>query len=267
MTQQAVYPVSDAVKAKTLLTNEQYQAMYHQSIANPEAFWAEQAKRLLWSKPFSKIKDVSFAKDDLHIRWFEDGELNVSENCLDRHLAERGDDIAIIWEPDGEGKEARKITYRQLSSEVNKLANGLKALGVNKGDIVTLYMPMVPEAAMAMLACSRIGAIHSVVFGGFSPEALAGRIEDGDSHYVITADQGLRSGKTVPLKENVDAAIELCKPEQINNVIVLAHTGADVNTVVGRDIDYAHLVGQQNDACTPEAMNAEDPLFSPNRKC
>ena len=261
MTQQAVYPVSEAVKAKTLLTNEQYQAMYHQSIENPEAFWAQQAQRLLWSKPFTKVKDVSFAKDDLHIRWFEDGELNVSENCLDRHLAERGDDIAIIWEPDGEGKEARKITYRELSAEVNKLANGLKALGVNKGDIVTLYMPMVPEAAMAMLACSRIGAIHSVVFGGFSPEALAGRIEDGDSHYVITADQGLRSGKTVPLKQNVDAAIELCKPEQINNVIVLAHTGADVNTVVGRDIDYAHLIGQQSDSCAPEAMNAEDPLF------
>jgi acetyl-CoA synthetase len=261
MTQQAVYPVSEAVKAKTLLTNEQYQAMYHQSIENPEAFWAQQAQRLLWSKPFTKVKDVSFAKDDLHIRWFEDGELNVSENCLDRHLAERGDDIAIIWEPDSEGKEARKITYRELSAEVNKLANGLKALGVNKGDIVTLYMPMVPEAAMAMLACSRIGAIHSVVFGGFSPEALAGRIEDGDSHYVITADQGLRSGKTVPLKQNVDAAIELCKPEQINNVIVLAHTGADVNTVVGRDIDYAHLIGQQSDSCTPEAMNAEDPLF------
>ena len=261
MTEQAVYPVSDAVKEKTLLTKEQYQAMYHQSVENPEAFWAEQGKRLLWSKPFTKVKDVSFAKDDLHIRWFEDGELNVSENCLDRHLAERGDDIAIIWEPDAEGKEARKITYRELSSEVNKLANGLKALGVNKGDIVTLYMPMVPEAAMAMLACSRIGAIHSVVFGGFSPEALAGRIEDGDSHYVITADEGLRSGKAIPLKKNVDAAIELCKPEQINNVIVLAHTGADVNTVVGRDIDYAHLIGQQSDTCAPEAMNAEDPLF------
>lgn len=261
MTDQAVYPVSDAIKEKTLLTTEQYQAMYHQSIENPEGFWAEQAKRLLWSKPFTKVKDVSFAKDDLHIRWFEDGELNVSENCLDRHLVDRGDDIAIIWEPDSEGKEARKITYRELSVEVNRLANGLKALGVNRGDIVTLYMPMVPEAAMAMLACSRIGAIHSVVFGGFSPEALAGRIEDGDSHYVITADEGLRTGKAVPLKDNVDAAIELCKPEQINNVIVLAHTGAKVNTVVGRDIDYAKLISQQADTCVPEAMNAEDPLF------
>ena len=261
MSNQTVFPVSEKTLENTLLTNEQYLEMYEESINDPESFWTKQAQRIKWIKPFTKVKDVSFKKEDLHIRWFEDGVLNVSENCLDRHLPERKDDVAIMWEPDQEGKQTRNITYGELSKEVNQLANGLKSLGVSKGDVVTIYMPMVPEASMAMLACSRIGAVHSVVFGGFSPEALAGRIEDGNSNYVITADEGLRAGKPIPLKSNVDQAIDLCKPNQINNVIMLAHTNGDVNRVSGRDVDYRHLVDQQSVDCTPEPMNAEDPLF------
>lgn len=265
MSEQTVYPVSQLQQENALITKEQYQAMYKQSIESPNEFWAQQAQRLHWTTPFTKVKDVSFDKKDLHIRWFEDGFLNVSENCIDRHLAERGDDVAILWEPDGEHSggedEARSITYNELSKEVNRLANGLKSLGIQKGDIVTLYLPMVPEAAMAMLACARIGAIHSVVFAGFSPEALAGRIEDGGCRYVITADEGLRGGRHIPLKQNVDEAISLCPDGQINNVIVLNHTGADVNRQVGRDIDYHNLVSHQSDDCPAEPMNAEDPLF------
>jgi acetyl-CoA synthetase len=265
MSEQTVYPVSQAQRNKALLTKEQYEAMYQQSLESPDEFWAQQAQRLKWITPFTKVKNVSFDKQDLHIRWFEDGFLNVSENCIDRHLAERGSETAILWEPDGEffGKDdpARRITYQQLSSEVNRLANGLKSLGIQKGDIVTLYLPMVPEATMAMLACARIGAVHSVVFAGFSPEALAGRIEDGDCRYVITSDEGLRGGKHVPLKQNVDEAIALCPAEQVNNVIVLNHTGGNVNRQVGRDVDYHDLISQQSEICPPEAMNAEDPLF------
>lgn len=261
MSEQTVYPVSQAQREKTLLTKEQYEAMYQQSLESPDEFWAQQAQRLKWMTPFTKVKNVSFDKEDLHIRWFEDGFLNVSENCIDRHLAERGDDIAIIWESDDEDIAVRNITYNELSSEVNRLANGLKSLGIQKGDIVTLYLPMVPEATMAMLACARIGAIHSVVFAGFSPEALAGRIEDGDCRYIITADEGLRSGKHVPLKKNVDEAIALCPAEQINNVIVLNHTGGNIDRKVGRDIDYQELVSHQSDICPAERMNAEDPLF------
>lgn len=261
MSEQTVYPVSQAQREKTLLTKEQYEAMYQQSLESPDEFWAQQAQRLKWITPFTKVKNVSFDKEDLHIRWFEDGFLNVSENCIDRHLAERGNDVAIIWESDDEDIAVRRITYNELSSEVNRLANGLKSLGIQKGDIVTLYLPMVPEATMAMLACARIGAIHSVVFAGFSPEALAGRIEDGDCRYVITADEGLRAGKHVPLKKNVDEAIALCPDEQINNVIVLAHTGGNIERQVGRDIDYQELVSHQSDICPPEPMNAEDPLF------
>ncbi len=258
---QEVFPVSQETLENTLLTNEQYLEMYQESVTDPEGFWTKQAQRIQWMKPFTKVKDVSFNKEDLHIQWFEDGILNVSENCLDRHLPERENDLAIIWESDQEGKAERHITYGELSREVNQFANGLKSLGVSKGDVVTIYMPMVPEASMAMLACARIGAIHSVVFGGFSPEALAGRIEDGNSNYVITADEGLRAGKPIPLKANVDKAIELCKPNQVNNVIMLAHTKGVVNRVDGRDVDYRNLVDQQSTTCAPEPMNAEDPLF------
>ena len=261
MSEQSVFPVSQETLDKTLLTNEQYLEMYEESVNDPDTFWTKQAQRIQWMKPFTKVKNVSFKKEDLHIQWFEDGVLNVSENCLDRHLPERANDVAIIWEPDQEGKTERRITYGELSREVNQFANGLKSLGVSKGDVVTIYMPMVPEASMAMLACSRIGAIHSVVFGGFSPEALAGRIEDGNSHYVITADEGLRAGKSVPLKANVDKAIELCKPNQVNNVVLLAHTKGEVDRIDGRDVDYRSLLDQQSTTCAPEPMNAEDPLF------
>ena len=261
MSEQSVFPVSQETLDNTLLTNEQYLEMYEESVNDPDTFWTKQAQRIQWIKPFTKVKNVSFKKEDLHIQWFEDGVLNVSENCLDRHLPERENDVAIIWEPDQEGKTERRITYGELSREVNQFANGLKSLGVSKGDVVTIYMPMVPEASMAMLACSRIGAIHSVVFGGFSPEALAGRIEDGNSHYVITADEGLRAGKSVPLKANVDKAIELCKPNQVNNVILLAHTKGEVDRIDGRDVDYRSLLDQQSTTCAPEPMNAEDPLF------
>jgi acetyl-CoA synthetase len=261
MSAQTVYPVSQEQREKTLLTKEQYEVMYKQSLESPDEFWAQQAQRLTWIKPFTKVKDVSFDKEDLHIRWFEDGVLNVSENCVDRHLEKHGNDLAIIWESDDEAVAARHITYNDLSSEVNRLANGLKSLGIKKGDIVTLYLPMVPEATVAMLACARIGAVHSVVFAGFSPEALAGRIEGGDCRYVITADEGLRAGKKVPLKKNVDDAIALCPAEQVNNVIVLAHTGGHVERQTGRDIDYKELISQQSEVSPPEPMNAEDPLF------
>lgn len=263
MSEQMVYPVSQLQREKALLTKEQYLAMYQQSIDSPDKFWAEQAQRLEWITPFTKVKDVSYDKKDLYIRWFEDGFLNVSVNCIDRHLAERGDEVAILWEPDGESSDdkERRITYNELSSEVNRLANGLKSLGIQKGDIVTIYLPMVPEATMSMLACARIGAIHSVVFADSSPEALASRIEDGSCRYVITADEGLRGGKHVPLKQNVDEAIALCPTEQINNVVVLNRCGADVNRQVGRDIDYHQLISHQSKVCLPERMNAEDPLF------
>ena len=259
MTEKMIYPIQP--NQKTLLTNEQYLEMYQQSVTQPEAFWAEQAKRVDWLTPFTKVKDVSYAKDDLHIRWFEDGELNVTQSCVDRHAQSTPDTTAIVWEPDSEQGQSRLITYKQLSEQLNKFANGLKQLGVKKGDVVTIYMPMVPEAAIAMLACARIGAVHSVVFAGFSPEALAGRIEDGNSQFIITANQGLRAGKFVPLKDNIDRAIELCPSDQVKHVVVLQHTDTDVNVVPNRDVDYHTLVNTQSDVCAPEKMNAEDPLF------
>ncbi|WP_396587763.1 acetate--CoA ligase [Bermanella sp. R86510] len=259
MTEQAIYPIQPG--QKTRLTNTEYQAMYAESVRNPEGFWRKQAQRIEWRKPFNKVKDVSFDKSDLHIRWFEDGELNVTESCIDRHLKNHGDQLAIIWEPDDEQQTARHITYNQLSEEVNRLANGLRSLGVKKGDVVTIYMPMVPEASMAMLACARIGAVHSVVFGGFSPEALSGRIEDGHCHYVITANEGVRAGKTVPLKDNVDKAIQLCKPDQVQHVVVLQHTSNTCDMTTHRDVDYRKLLSEQETVCEPEIMNAEDPLF------
>jgi acetyl-CoA synthetase len=256
-----VYPVSNEVFESTLTDNTAYLSQYNASIRNPEAFWAEQAQRVQWMTPFSNVKDVSFNKDDLHIRWFDDGILNVTESCIDRHLEKHAHETAIIWEADSETTPSRNITYLELAHQVNRLANGLKAMGVEKGDVVTLYMPMVPEATFAMLACARIGAIHSVVFGGFSPEALAGRIEDGNSRFVITADEGLRGTKKVPLKSNVDKAIALCAEDQIHSVLVYAHTGAEINNVLGRDLDYHRLLEQQGNYCAPEPMSAEDPLF------
>ena len=260
MTEIKVYPVTSAASAGTHCTTAQYQDMYTRSVEDPEGFWAEHGKRIDWIKPYNKVKDVSFQKPDVHIRWFYDGTLNASANCLDRHLAKRGDQTAIIWEGDDPADD-RHISYRELYEEVCRFANGLKSLGVGRGDVVTIYMPMVPEAAIAMLACARIGAPHSVVFGGFSPEALAGRIEGCESKFVITADEGLRGGRTVPLKANVDASISNNKLDQVKNVVVVRRTGNDVAWTDDRDVWYHDLVADQPAECEPEEMGAEDPLF------
>ncbi len=257
---QAIHPVQPHWKQGAKIDDAGYQQMYRDSIEQPEAFWAEQGKRLDWIKPFTQVKDVSYAADDLHIRWYQDGTLNVAANCLDRHLATRGDQVAIIWEGDDPKDDAR-ITYRQLHGMVCRLANALKAQGVKKGEVVTLYMPMIPEAAVAMLACARIGAVHSIVFGGFSPDALAGRIEDCASKYVITADEGLRGGKVVPLKVNVDKALMKPGAAGVKKVVVVKRTGTDVAWTEGRDVWYETITAEASVDCPPEEMNAEDPLF------
>ncbi|AEG51310.1 Acetyl-coenzyme A synthetase [Sphingobium chlorophenolicum L-1] len=256
---QGVYPVPNHWAKEALVDAAQYREMYERSIADPERFWADQAQRLDWMWPFSQVKATSFSAEDFGISWFADGTLNLSANCLDRHLAERGDAIAILWEPDDPSEPERRISYRELHEAVCRFANLLKARGVKRGDRVTLYLPMVPEAAVAMLACARIGAIHSIVFAGFSPEALAGRIEDCASRIVVTADEGLRGGKKVPLKANVDAALAHCP--DVDTVIVLRRTGAAVPMVEGRDIDWAMATEAQPADCAPEEMGAEDPLF------
>ena len=260
MSDEKIYPVKPAALSRTNITEADYQRLYQQSMDQPEEFWAEQGKRIDWMKPYQKVKDVSYASDDLHIRWFEDGELNASVNCLDRHLAERGEQTAIIYEGDEPG-EAVNISYRTLYEQTCQFANVLKTQGVKKGDIVTLYMPMVPETAVAMLACARIGAVHSVVFGGFSPEALAARVIDGKSKWIITADQGVRGGKTIPLKENVERALEGDASDLVVNVFVLQRTGADVPFKAGRDIWFHEAMAEASSECPPERMNAEDPLF------
>ena len=229
-----LYPVDSNTRSRALIDADRYEAMYRESVDDNEAFWAAQAQRIDWIKPFTKIKDVSFAKDDLHIRWFYDGTLNACYNCVDRHLASKADDVAIIWEGDDPSREL-KITYRDLHKRVCKFANSLKALGAKKGDRITIYMPMIPEAAVAMLACARIGAVHSVVFGGFSPDALAGRIHDCESNIVITADEGVRGGKSVPLKANVDAAADNPNVTTLERVLVVRNTGTDVQWHDGRD--------------------------------
>ena len=255
-----VYPVSDATKERTLIDQQRYEEMYARSLADNEGFWAEQAQRIDWIKPFTKVKDVSFAKDDLHIRWYEDGTLNVCYNCVDRHLDAKGDDVAIIWEGDDPERDL-SITYADLHERVCKFANSLKVLGAKKGDRITIYMPMIPEAAVAMLACARIGAIHSVVFGGFSADALAGRIHDCESNIVITADEGVRGGKRVALKANVDAAAERPEVTTLEKVLVVRNTGADINWVADRDAWLHELENQVDADCPCEEMNAEDPLF------
>jgi acetyl-CoA synthetase len=255
-----VYPVPAATKERALIDKAGYEKMYARSIEDNEAFWAEQAQRIDWIKPFTEVKDVSFAKEDLHIRWFADGSLNACYNCIDRHLDTKGDDVAIIWEGDDPTVDL-KITYRELHERVCKFANALKKLVAKRGDRVTIYMPMIPEAAISMLACARIGAVHSVVFGGFSPDALAGRIHDCESNIVITADEGVRGGKIVPLKANVDAAAEKAEVTTLEKVLVVRHTGNDVGWVEGRDV-WLHEAEAEVDAdCPCEEMNAEDPLF------
>ncbi len=252
------FPVPDDLAKSAWINNEKYQAMYKQSIDDPESFWGEQGKSLDWMKPYTKVKDVSFNEKDLHIKWFEDGTLNVSVNCIDRHLKDRGDQVAIIWEGD-DPSEDLKITYNELHEKVCKLANVFKSQGVKKGDRVTIYMPMIPEASYAMLACTRIGAIHSIVFGGFSPDALAGRIEGCKSQHVITSDEGLRGGKKIPLKANVDAAIKICGG--VKSVIVVKRTGGDIDWVDDRDICYNDAMEKASADCAAEEMNAEDPMF------
>jgi acetyl-CoA synthetase len=253
------YPVPADFSAKANLTPEKYREMYAASIADPDGFWGEQGKRLDWMTPYSVVKDVSWETGDLHVKWYSDGILNVSANCIDRHLETRGDKAAFIWEGD-DPADAYTVTYKQLHIAVSKFANVLKELGVKKGDRVTIYMPMILEATYAMLACARIGAVHSVVFGGFSPEALAGRIVDCESEVLITADEGLRGGRKVPLKVNADAAAIITKG-MVKKMLVVRRTGADVAMTEGRD-HWLHEIGASVSAdCPPEPMNAEDPLF------
>jgi acetyl-CoA synthetase len=251
-------PVPAEWASRAFVDNGKYLDLYKASVSDPVAFWREQGKRVDWIKPYSKVKNVSFDAKDLFIRWYEDGALNVSANCIDRHLAKRGDQTAIIWEGD-DPKDSKHITYRQLHDEVCRFANVLKANGVKKGDRVTIYLPMIPEAAYAMLACSRIGAVHSVVFGGFSPDSLAGRILDCKSDVVITADEGLRGGKTVPLKQNTDLAMTQCP--NVKRVVVVRRTGHKVLMHSPRDVWYHEEAAKVSAECAPEAMNAEDPLF------
>ncbi|MGB8998084.1 MAG: acetate--CoA ligase [Pseudolabrys sp.] len=253
-----IYDVPADWRKRAYADGAKYKEMYARSIKDPNGFWADQAKRIDWIKPFSKVKNTSYDPTDVSIKWFEDGTLNVCHNCVDRHLAKRGDQTAILWEGD-DPKDDKKLTYNQLHAEVCRFANVLKARGIKKGDRVTIYMPMIPEAAISMLACARIGAVHSVVFGGFSPDSLAGRIEDCKSNVVVTADEGLRGGRKIPLKANVDAACE--KASGVTSVIVVKRTNAPVNMKSGRDIYYDEIAKTVSPDCPCEEMNAEDPLF------
>ncbi|MDG4593750.1 MAG: acetate--CoA ligase, partial [Defluviicoccus sp.] len=258
MSEEQVFPVPEAVAKTAWCDNEKYLQMYKRSVADPEGFWAEQAKRIDWIKPFTKIRDVNFQAPDVHIRWFHDGTLNVSANCLDRHLAKRGDQVALLWEGD-DPSVSKAMTYRELHREVCKFANVLKGIGVKKGDRVTIYLPMILELPIAMLACARIGAVHSIVFGGFSPDSLAGRIQDCDSTVVVTADEGVRGGRKIPLKANTDKALESCPT--VGKSVVVRHTGGAIDWADGRDIWWDDAMAKASTDCPPEEMNAEDPLF------
>ena len=252
-----IYPVPESYAKSAWIDEETYLRDFERSLTDPDGYWSEKAKIVDWIKPFTKVKDSSFS-GDVQIRWFYDGTLNVAANCLDRHLETRGDQTAILWEGD-DPAESRKITYRELHEQVCRLAGGLKSLGVKKGDRVTIYMPMIPESAVAMLACARIGAIHSVVFGGFSPDSLANRIQGCDSDILITADEGLRGGKRVPLKKNADEALKTCPG--VKHVVVVRRTGGDVPFTKGRDHWYHELTAAAPATCPAEEMGAEDPLF------
>ena len=258
MEQDMIFEPSADLAKSALIDANGYAALYQDSIANPDQFWAEHGKRIDWIKPYSQISDVSYDAKDLHIKWYADGTLNAAANCLDRHLATRGDQTAIIWEGD-EPDQHRHITYRELHEEVCKFANVLKANGAKKGDRITIYMPMIPEATVAMLACVRIGAVHSVVFGGFSPDALAGRIQDCDSTMVITADEGFRGGRPIPLKANTDDALANCP--DCKTAIVVKRTGGKIDWVDGRDVWYHEAMASASADCPVEEMNAEDPMF------
>ena len=259
MSEEKLYQVPAAIAAKAHIDADKYASMYRRSVEDPDGFWSEQANQFVtWSKPWDPVLDYSFGADDLHIDWFKGGKLNVSYNCLDRHLETRGDQVAIIWEGDNPDED-RKITYRELHAEVCSFANVLKARGVKKGDRVCIYLPMIPEAAVAMLACTRIGAVHSIVFGGFSPDSLRDRILDSDCQVVITADESVRGGRQVPLKKNADTALEECP--NVRTMIVVRRTGGNVAWNDGRDFWYHEAMAKAAPQCEPEQMDAEDPLF------
>ena len=253
-----LYKPSSNIVENSHANHEVYEKMYEESIKSPSIFWAKHGKRIDWIKPYSKVNDVSYNKDDLRIKWFEDGTLNASFNCLDRHIKTKGESTAIIWEGD-DPSESKNITYNELYKDVCKFANVLKKAGAQKGDRITIYMPMIPEATIAMLACTRIGAIHSVVFGGFSPDALAGRIEDCNSSIIITADEGIRGGKKIPLKTNTDEAIS--KAKMCKTTIVVKRTGGEINWIDGQDIWYHEEMAIASSDCLPTEMSAEDPMF------
>ena len=252
------YPADASIAESSGLNQNKREAMYQQSVTDPEEFWRQQGERLDWIKTPTKIKNTRFTPNDVSIEWYSDGQLNVAANCLDRHLANHGEEIAIIWEGD-DPSESRHISYRELHQEVCQFSNALLAQGAKKGDVITLYMPMIPEAAVAMLACARIGAVHSVIFGGFSPDAIAGRVRGSNSNIVITADEGLRGGKKIGLKANVDAG--LTNVDCVDTVIVVKRTGADINWIEGRDVWYGDIVATAGTDHEPEVMDAEDPLF------
>jgi acetyl-CoA synthetase len=258
MSDNELFKVSDKWSSSSLIDSHKYNEWYQNSFDNNEEFWNEHGKRIDWIKPYSKVKNVNYHKNDFCIKWYEDGSLNASSNCIDRHLKERADQVAIIWEGD-DPNDSKLITYKELHEQVCKLSNGLKSLGAKKGDRITIYMPMIPEAAYAMLACTRIGAIHSVVFGGFSPDALAGRISDCESDIIITADEGIRGNKNIPLKANTDAAINIA--QGVRHCIVVKRTGGNINWVEGRDVWYEDLINSSSADCDAEEMNAEDPMF------
>ena len=256
-----IYPVTDAFAAQAAIRRDDYTRLYAESVSDPDRFWATVAERIDWSRKPTQIRDVSFDVEDFHIRWYADGELNASVNCLDRHLRTRGDKTALIWEPDDANAPARHVSYRELHQRVCQLANALRNLGVTKGDRVTIYLPMIVEAAVAMLACARIGAIHSVVFGGFAAQSIADRVADCASKLIITADEGVRGGRKVPLKANVDAALKMPGTSTVETVLVVRHTGGVIDMQMPRDRWYGAVVDPQPLACEPEPMNAEDPLF------
>lgn len=254
-----IYDIPAEWARRAFINDTQYQAAYAKSLADPDAFWAEHGQRIHWFDPYTIVKNTSFDPGEVSIKWYEDGVTNVAYNCIDRHLEKRADQVAIIWEGD-DPSESRKITYRELHDEVCRFANVLRNRNVEKGDRVTIYMPMIPETAFAMLACARLGAVHSVVFGGFSPDSLAGRIDDCGSKIIITADEGVRGGRKITLKSNVDQAITRAS-EKIEHVIVVRHTGADVTMEAGRDVYYDEAANMVTSECPCEYMNAEDPLF------
>ena len=258
MSHHELFPVPDDWAQRAFADNDKYLAMYQQSVDDPDGFWGEQGKRIDWFKPYTKVKNTTYGPGDVSIKWYEDGTLNASYNCLDRHLDSRRDQTAIIWEGD-DPADSKSYTYGELHAAVCKFANGLKSLGVKRGDRVTIYLPMIPEIAFAVLACARIGAVHSVVFGGFSPDSLAGRIHDCESNIVITSDEGVRAGRPIPLKANTDAALEKCPT--VNHCVVVNRTGADINMAADRDVWYHDLIADQSDDCPAEEMGAEDPLF------